>query len=57
MPIIKHAYRCGAYLAILADLIPGEHLSDVDRRTSDAVRDGALACTCQVGGSVAGRDS
>ncbi len=49
MPITKHAYRCGAYLAILADPIPGENLADVDRRTSEAVDAGALVCTCYVG--------
>jgi hypothetical protein len=49
MMITKHAYRCGAYLAVLADPIPGEQLADVDVRVNAAVRDGALACTCYVG--------
>ncbi len=49
MTITKHAYRCTAYLAILADAIPGEKLRDVDRRTNEAVDTGALACSCYVG--------
>lgn len=49
MPITKHAYRCTAYLTILADPIPGENLADVDRRTNEAVTTGALACSCYVG--------
>lgn len=49
MPITKHAYRCTAYLAILADPIPGEKLADVDRRTVEAVEAGALVCSCYVG--------
>lgn len=45
--ITRHAYRCGAYLVVLASE-DGRTLADVDQLVHERVEAGTLVCTCYV---------